>query len=302
MVTKKKSRGLGRGLDALLGSDSNALDQLSAENDTAGLQQIQVIALQAGKYQPRSIMDDTAIDALAESISQQGVMQPLLVRRLPGEQYQYEVIAGERRLRAAIKAGLGEVPVIIKDVDDEQAAVMALIENIQREDLNPMEEARGIRRLLDEFALTHDQIAGAIGRSRSATSNILRLLNLAAPVQELLMQGALDMGHARALLPLQSAEQIQAANLIVAKGLSVRQAEQLVTRGLHASPAKAQRGQSPNQDVLRMQEQLADRLGSKVALKASNKGTGQLTVHFHDWEQFHGLLEKLSLSDLIDKS
>jgi len=302
MVTKKKSRGLGRGLDALLGSDSNALDQLSAENDTAGLQQIQVIALQAGKYQPRSIMDDTAIDALAESISQQGVMQPLLVRRLPGEQYQYEVIAGERRLRAAIKAGLGEVPVIIKDVDDEQAAVMALIENIQREDLNPMEEARGIRRLLDEFALTHDQIAGAIGRSRSATSNILRLLNLAAPVQELLMQGALDMGHARALLPLQSGEQIQAANLIVAKGLSVRQAEQLVTRGLHASPAKAQRVQSPNQDVLRMQEQLADRLGSKVALKASNKGTGQLTVHFHDWEQFHGLLEKLSLSDLIDKS
>ncbi|HEY7803156.1 MAG TPA: ParB/RepB/Spo0J family partition protein [Orrella sp.] len=302
MVIKKKTKGLGRGLDALLGSDSNALDELSPEKDAAGLQQIQVTALQAGKYQPRSIMDDTAIDALAESIAQQGVMQPLLVRRLQGEQVQYEVIAGERRLRAAIKAGLAEVPVIIKDVDDEQAAVMALIENIQREDLNPMEEARGIRRLLDEFALTHDQIAGAIGRSRSATSNILRLLNLAAPVQELLMQGSLDMGHARALLPLQSAEQIQAANLIVAKGLSVRQAEQLVTKGLHTSGTRAQRDQTPNQDVLRMQEQLADRLGSKVALKASNKGTGHLTVHFHDWEQFHGLLEKFGLTDLIDKS
>lgn len=302
MVIKKKTKGLGRGLDALLGSDSNALDELSPEKDTVGLQQIQVTALQAGKYQPRSIMDDTAIDALAESISQQGVMQPLLVRRVQGAQYQYEVIAGERRLRAAIKAGLADVPVIIKDVDDEQAAVMALIENIQREDLNPMEEARGIRRLLDEFALTHDQIAGAIGRSRSATSNILRLLNLAAPVQELLMQGSLDMGHARALLSLQSAEQIQAANLIVAKGLSVRQTEQLVTKGLHTSGTKAQRDQTPNQDVLRMQEQLADRLGSKVALKASNKGTGQLTVHFHDWEQFHGLLEKLGLTDLIDKS
>ena len=302
MVTKKKTKGLGRGLDALLGSDSNALDELSPEKDAKGLQQIQVTALQAGKYQPRSIMNDAAIDALAESITQQGVMQPLLVRRLQGGEYQYEVIAGERRLRAAIKAGLVDVPVIIKDVDDEQAAVMALIENIQREDLNPMEEARGIRRLLDEFALTHDQIAGAIGRSRSATSNILRLLNLAAPVQELLLQGDLDMGHARALLPLQAAEQIQAANFIVAKGLSVRQAEQLVTKGVHASPTKAKRDQSPNQDVVRMQEQLADRLGSKVALKASNKGTGQLTVHFHDWEQFHGLLEKLGLTDLIDKS
>lgn len=301
MITKKRTKGLGRGLDALLGSDSNALDNLSTATES-GLHQIPTEQLQAGKYQPRSMMDDAAIDALAESIAQQGVMQPLLVRRVSGQQTTYEVIAGERRLRAALKVGLQEVPVIIKDVDDEQAAVMALIENIQREDLNPMEEARGIKRLLDEFALTHDQIAGAIGRSRSATSNMLRLLNLAAPVQELLMQGAIDMGHARALLSLDSAEQIQAANLIVAKALSVRQTEQLVAKGIHPQSSQPRQEKAADQDLLRMQDQLADRFGSKVAIKANQKGSGQLTLHFHDWEQFHGLLDKMGLADLIDKS
>jgi ParB family chromosome partitioning protein len=301
MVTKKRTKGLGRGLDALLGSDSNALDNLSS-SDKAGLQQLDVSKLQAGKYQPRSMMDDAAIEALAESISQQGVMQPLLVRRLRDQPDQYEVIAGERRLRAAVKVGLQDVPVIVKEVDDEQAAVMALIENIQREDLNPMEEARGIKRLLDEFALTHEQIASAIGRSRSATSNMLRLLNLAAPVQEHLMQGAIDMGHARALLSLDSAEQIQAVNFIIAKGLSVRQAEQLVAKGLNRQTPTPRQEKTQDRDLLRMQEQLEDHFGSKLAIKANSKGTGQLTIHFHDWEQFHGLLDKMGLTDLIEKS
>lgn len=301
MVTKKRTKGLGRGLDALLGSDSNALDNLDSSGK-GGLQQLAVSKLQAGKYQPRGMMDDAAIEALAESISQQGVMQPLLVRRLVDQTEQYEVIAGERRLRAAVKVGLQDVPVIVKEVDDEQAAVMALIENIQREDLNPMEEAKGIKRLLDEFALTHEQIASAIGRSRSATSNMLRLLNLALPVQDHLMRGAIDMGHARALLSLDSAEQIQAVNLIIAKGLSVRQAEQLVAKGVNQQTPKPRGDKTQDQDLLRMQEQLADRFGSKVAIKATRKGTGQLTVHFHDWEQFHGLLDKMGLTDLIEKS
>lgn len=300
MATSKKPKGLGRGLDALLGSDANALESLST-TQPALPQALSVDELRAGKYQPRTKMDDVAIAALAESIAQQGVMQPLLVRRVSSTSgASYEVIAGERRLRAAIKAGLSEVPVIIKDVDDEQAAIMALIENIQREDLNPMEEARGIKRLLDEFALTHEQIALAIGRSRSATSNLLRLLNLAQAVQEMVMQGTLDMGHARALLSLEAADQIQAANLIVAKGLSVREAEHLVNKGLHPVAAKAGHVEpKQSQDLLRMQDKLADEFGTKVAIKASQKGTGSLTLHFHDWEQFHGLLEKMGQTALI---
>lgn len=300
MATRKKPKGLGRGLDALLGADSDALDNLSRA-ETPAQQVLSVQVLRAGKYQPRTLIDDAAIAALAESIAQQGVMQPLLVRRVSDESgASHEVIAGERRLRAAIKAGLTEVPVIVKDVDDEQAAIMALIENIQREDLNPMEEARGIKRLLDEFALTHDQIASAIGRSRSATSNLLRLLNLALPVQDMVMRGSLDMGHARALLSLDAADQIQAANLIVAKGLSVREAEHLVTKGLHANKTSPIKKPGINHDVVRMQDRLADELGTKVAIKANQKGNGRLTLHFHDWEQFQGLLEKMGLKGLTE--
>jgi len=301
MVTRKKTKGLGRGLDALLGSDLNALDGLSAQGTTSQ-QTLRIDRLRAGKYQPRTQMDDAAIASLAESIGQQGVMQPLLVRPVLGDPTaSHEVIAGERRLRAAMKAGLDEVPVIVKDVDDEQAAVMALIENIQRQDLNPMEEAKGIKRLLDEFALTHDQIASSIGRSRSATSNLLRLLNLAQPVQEMLMQGALDMGHARALLSLDGADQIQAANQIIAKGLSVRDTEQLVSRGLHR-PAKTTENKKEcnNQDVVRMQNRLADQFGTRVAIKANQKGTGKLTLHFHDWTEFQGLIEKMGLRVVLD--
>ncbi|MCD8503965.1 MAG: ParB/RepB/Spo0J family partition protein [Burkholderiaceae bacterium] len=300
MAIRKKPKGLGRGLDALLGSDSNALDNLSA-TDSGATTSLRVDQLKAGKYQPRTKMDDVTIGALAESIAQQGVMQPLLVRRLVLEDSEsFEVIAGERRLRAAIKAGLDEVPVIVKDVDDEQAAIMALIENIQREDLNPMEEARGVKRLLDEFALTHEQIASAIGRSRSATSNLLRLLNLAQPVQEMVLQGSIDMGHARALLSLEPADQIQAANLILAKRLSVRETENLVSRGLHRSATMVSKKEKVNSDLVRMQDRLADEFGTKVQIKANQKGAGQLTLSFHNWEQFQGLLEKMNLRSMLD--
>lgn len=302
MATRKKQKGLGRGLEALLGSDTNALDNISSSPNQSPTQTLPVQKLQAGRYQPRTLMDDVAISALAESIRQQGVMQPLLVRAIAGAGAEYEVIAGERRLRAAIKANLKEVPVIIKEVSDEQAAIMALIENIQREDLNPMEEARGIKRLLEEFALTHDQIASAIGRSRSATSNLLRLVNLAQPVQDMLMDGRIDMGHARALLSLPAAEQIQAANLIVAKRMSVREAEQLVTGGMNKSKAKPKAKGALNHDVQRMQDQLSDEFGTKVAIKANAKGTGQLTLSFHNWDEFQGLLEKMGMQHLSDQA
>jgi ParB family chromosome partitioning protein len=303
-MATKKTKGLGRGLEALLGADKAALDDLGATGTPlTGLTELSIEQLQAGKYQPRTLIDQDSIKALAQSIEQQGIMQPIIVR-IVGESkdQRFEVIAGERRLRAAQLAGLTKVPVIIKDVDDEQTAIMALIENIQREDLNPLEEAKGLRRLLDEFAFTHDQIAGAIGRSRSATSNLLRLLNLVDPVQAMLLDGRLDMGHARALLSLEAADQIQAANLIVAQGLSVREAEKLVAKGLHTEKKRAHSPATANRDMERMQEALADKLGTSVVLRANTKGRGQVTFKFHDWEQFQGLLEKMSLNSLLDQT
>jgi len=301
-MAAKKQKGLGRGLEALLGADSTALDSLGKTTAVGSLLEIPIEQLTAGKYQPRTQMDTDAINALAESIKQQGVMQPIIARATgPVSDRKYEVIAGERRLRAAKVAGLETVPIILKDVDDEHAAIMALIENIQREDLNPIEEARGLKRLLEEFALTHDQIASVIGRSRSATSNLLRLLNLAPNVQDMLLASRLDMGHARALLSLSIADQIQAANLIVAKGMSVREAEHLVNKGLHHESRTKKSTAVQNRDVARMEEALADRLAATVALRANTKGKGQVTVKFHDWEQFHGLLEKMGLQSLIEE-
>ena len=246
------------------------------------------------------MMDEESIKSLAASIQQQGLMQPIIVRRVKGTENKYEVIAGERRLRAAKIAKLENVPVIIKEVDDENAAIMALIENIQREDLNPLEEARGLKRLLDEFALTHEQISDVIGRSRSATSNLLRLLNLASPVQEMLLRNKIDMGHARALLSLSAAEQLQIAHHIVAKSLSVRETEQLVNQGNKEAKGTTRKPLPPNADIAKMQNALADRLGTTVTLKATEKGKGKLTLDFHDWEQFQGLLDKLELKDLLD--
>ena len=301
MVTKKP-KGLGRGLDALLGADTNTLDQVGSVTTPSGAPSTLLITqMQAGKYQPRTRMDEGALAELADSIRAQGIMQPILVRPFDALKGKYEIIAGERRFRAAQLAGLTEVPVLVRDVADEHAAAMALIENIQREDLNPLEEAQGVKRLIEEFGLTHEQAATAIGRSRSATSNLLRLLNLAAPVQTMLLAGDIDMGHARALLAVDAAVQIQLANLIIAKRLSVRDAEALVTHTLKEPVTKAAAKQnSQSRDVTRLEETLSDQLGTKVTLKVAGKGRGQLIIDFHGWEHCSSLIEKLNLKEEID--
>jgi ParB-like partition proteins len=305
-MATKKPKGLGRGLDALLGADGPALAALdgtpAATQGPAAT--LPVDKLRAGKYQPRTRMDEGALNELAESIRTQGIMQPILVRPLGGDaQGQYEIIAGERRFRAAKLAGLKEVPVLVREVPDENAAVMALIENIQREDLNPLEEAQGVRRLLDEFGLTHEQAAQAIGRSRSATSNLLRLLNLAQPVQTMLLAGDIDMGHARALLAVDGATQIQLANEIVAKRLSVRETEKLVTRAARQvqSPATPVRKKSAaSRDLARLEEALSDHLGTRVAIKAGAKDRGQIIIDFHGWDHLNALLERQGLAHVLD--
>jgi len=301
MVTKKP-KGLGRGLDALLGADTNSLDQVGQPTTVISAPNTLLIAqLQAGKYQPRTRMDEGALAELADSIRAQGIMQPILVRPLDAVKGQYEIIAGERRFRAAQLAGLTEVPVLVKEVADEHAAAMALIENIQREDLNPLEEAQGVKRLIEEFGLTHEQAATAIGRSRSATSNLLRLLNLAAPVQTMLLAGDIDMGHARALLAVDAAVQIQLANQIIAKRLSVRDAEALVTRTTKEPASKTMaKPSSQSRDVTRLEETLSDQLGTKVSLKVANKGRGQLIIDFHGWDHCSSIIEKLNLKEDID--
>ena len=285
-MTKKK--GLGRGLEALLGGDAAP----QAANDTTPAR-LPLSVLQAGKYQPRTRMDEGSLAELAESIRAQGVMQPVLVRSIGDGRY--EIIAGERRVRAAGLAGLDEIPVLVRDVPDESAAVMALIENIQREDLNPLEEAQGVQRLIDEFRLTHDAAAGAIGRSRSATSNLLRLLNLAKPVQALLMAGDLDMGHARALLATDAATQITLAHRIVARRMSVRDAERLVAQ-TSADSRAATRGATatkPPQDLVNLETELSDRLATRVEIKQRAKGRGQVVIAFDSLDQLEGVLSVL---------
>jgi ParB family chromosome partitioning protein len=277
-----KLKGLGRGLDALLaGNDSVS----PARQDTLPVGQ-----LQPGKYQPRTRMDPGSLEELAASIRAQGIMQPILVR--PVAENRYEIIAGERRWRASQIAGLGEVPVQIREIPDESALAMSLIENIQREDLNPLEQAAGIQRLIDEFGMTHQQAADAVGSSRSATSNLLRLLQLAQPAQDMLMAGDIDMGHARALLPLSKTEQVRIAVTIADKGMSVRQTEQLVARELHPPPQK-QADKKIDRDLLRLEEELADVLGATVKIAANRKGAGSLSIKFASLDQLDGLLERL---------
>jgi ParB family chromosome partitioning protein len=307
-VAAKKPKGLGRGLDALLGADMPAIDTFSASNQKAQGNAtpptvLAISRMRAGKYQPRTRMDEGALNELAESIRTQGIMQPILVRELEGEiPTQYEIIAGERRFRAAQLAGLKEVPVLVRAVADEHAAVMALIENIQREDLNPLEEAQGVRRLLDEFGLTHEQAAQAIGRSRSATSNLLRLLNLATPVQTMLLAGDVDMGHARALLSVDSVTQIQLANMIIAKQLSVREAEKLVARTVKeaGTPSTTVKSAAASRDLVRLEEALSDALGTRVGLKMGARGKGQLQIDFHGWEHLNALLKQQGLGSVLD--
>jgi ParB family chromosome partitioning protein len=282
----KKARGLGRGLDALLGGEPAALAQ-PASPSTLSLAQ-----LRPGKYQPRTRMRPESLAELAESIRAQGIVQPILVRPVAGDIF--EIIAGERRFRAAQMAGLAEVPVVIRDVPDEAALAMALIENIQREDLNPLEEAQGVQRLIREFNFTHEQAADAIGRSRSATSNLLRLLNLAEPVQEMLMEGALDMGHARALLAVDGATQVQLGNQIAARGYSVREAEALVARAQKGESTKRKAARpARSRDLQRLEEELSDALGAAVKLHADAKGRGKIIVDFSNLDQLEGILARL---------
>jgi len=296
MVTKKP-KGLGLGLEALLGpkvSDTQVSASRDGEPSTLLLTQ-----MQAGKYQPRTRMDEGSLYELAESIKGQGIMQPILVRPIPQNGHvAYEIIAGERRFRAAKLAGLREVPVLVKPVPDEAAAAMALIENIQREDLNPLEEAQGLQRLVNEFHLTHEQAAQAVGRSRSAASNLLRLLQLAAPVQNMLMAGDLDMGHARALLPLDGAHQITCATEIAAKKLSVREAEKLVSRQGSGRQTPLLRVKSEkSRDVLRLEEELSDLLTAQVEIhvkKRTKRGEqGELSIQFGSLDELNGLIDKL---------
>ena len=284
----KQQRGLGRGLDALLGSRDDTAPAREARDaqTTLGLD-----TLQPGRYQPRTKMDAESLAELAASIKVQGIMQPILVR--PVGAGKHEIIAGERRWRAARLAGLTEVPVLVRDVDDNAALAMALIENIQREDLNPLEEAGGIQRLVQEFGMTHDAAATAVGRSRSAVSNLLRLLGLAPAVRELLEEGQLDMGHARALLALAGAQQVETARTVVAKGLSVRDTEALVARLLRGGGAKSRGPIKTDRDVARLAEDLSERLGTRVTIQTGRKGAGKLTVVYRDLDQLETILARL---------
>jgi len=290
-MATKKLKGLGRGLDALLGGD---MDAAPAAPNTPSV--LAVTQIQAGKYQPRTRMDEVSLLELAASIKTQGIMQPVLVRPLPpGSSTPYEIIAGERRFRAAQMAGLDEIPVLVRDVDDQAAAAMALIENIQREDLNPLEEAQGIQRLISDFNFTHEQAAGAVGRSRSAVSNLLRLINLAQPVQTMLMAGDIDMGHARALLAVDSAHQITLANQVIARRLSVRETEKLVSRALDEqnAPATLARAKDKSGDIVRLEEELSDKLATPVVFKMGPKGKGQMIIDFADLDILEGVLARL---------
>ena len=303
MATKSK-KGLGRGIDALLGGSHsmNALNEAhNAELDKNPAGQLTMLArdlMQAGKYQPRSHMDETALNELADSIKEQGLMQPIIVRSIGNERY--EIIAGERRYRAAGIAGLTEVPVLIKEVDDKNALSLALIENIQREDLNAIEEAQGLQRLIREFDYTHETCAQAIGRSRSAVSNLLRLLNLAQPVQTMLLAGDVEMGHARALLSLDSAQQVMLAQEIANKRLSVRDTEKRVQqiqtqiqKGEGEQNQHTAKNRAISGDIKALQEKLSDALGAQVDIKMGAKNKGKMTIAFANLDILDGIIHKI---------
>jgi ParB family chromosome partitioning protein len=313
-MSRKPKGGLGRGLNALLGGDSDFTPERAPTTvESAGdapIRELPLSRLQAGRYQPRTRMDETALQELADSIRQHGLLQPIVVRAIADDRY--EIIAGERRFRAAALAQLQQVPVVVKEVSDENALAIALIENIQREDLNPLEEATAIRRLLEEFNYTHEQAAQAIGRSRSATSNLLRLLNLADPVQTMLLAGDIEMGHARCLLSLDRAQQILISHQIVQRRLSVRESEKLVNQTI----AAAERGNAyaqgaaaavrrfnglADRDVARLRERLADHLGTEVEIVSKPSGKGKLVIHFSNNDSFTGLLGRLQLSTALDE-
>ncbi|HLX21819.1 MAG TPA: ParB/RepB/Spo0J family partition protein [Usitatibacter sp.] len=279
-----KHKGLGRGLDALLGSTPTA----AAESE---LQELAMDSLRPGKYQPRTRMDEASLAELAESIKARGVIQPIVVR--PIGDAQYEILAGERRWRAARLAGLDRIAAVIKPVPDEAALGIGLIENIQREDLNPIEEGGGLKRLIEEFKLTHDEVARAIGRSRASVTNLLRLLELAPAVQAMVQEGKLDMGHARALLALSRPRQVEVAHQVVLKGLSVRETERLVQDATAAPKAAARHARKLDGDSRRLQEELAEALGATVKLKPRRGGKGSVVIEYSSLDQLQGLVKKL---------
>ena len=278
-----KPKGLGRGLDALLSGDTETI----AQSDM--LRTLPVGQLQPGKYQPRSYMNEEALQTLADSIAAQGIMQPILVREIAPEKY--EIIAGERRWRASQKAGLTEVPVLVREIADEAALAMALIENIQRENLNPLEEAMGIKRLIDEFEMTHEKAAQAVGRSRVAVSNLLRLLTLTPMVQDMLLDNQIDMGHARALVGIEPAQQILLANKVVQDGLSVREVERMI-QSEPASGKKAKPALHP--DVASLQNQLSEQLGAEVSISSKANGAGVLKLSYSNLDQLDDWIAKLT--------
>jgi ParB family transcriptional regulator, chromosome partitioning protein len=281
----KKNKGLGRGLEALLGNDK-------PEAVGSMLNTIPVAQMVAGKFQPRIHFDEAALDELAASIKAQGLMQPIVVRQLAAQRY--EIIAGERRFRAAQRAGLTEVPVVLREVDDQGALALALIENIQREDLNAIEEARALKRLHEEFALTHEQVAQAVGRSRSAVSNLMRLTELATQVQDKLLAGAIEMGHARALATLPPAQQIMLAEKIAAQKLTVRDAEALASKAVTATnTATPSKAASRDPDLARLEEDLAETLGAYVTIKPGKNGTGEVLVRYASLDQLDGIVQRL---------
>ena len=282
-----KPKGLGRGLDALLGGGKS-----DTPNNEGELREILVGDLSPGKYQPRTRMDKAALQELAQSVKDRGIVQPILVRPINGGKF--EIVAGERRWRAAQIAGLLTVPALVRDIPDEQALGIGLIENIQREDLNAIEEAAGIKRLIDEFKLTHEAAAQAVGRSRAAVTNLLRLLELAKPVQDMVMDAKLDMGHARALLTLSKSRQVELAHQIVAKSLSVREAERLV-KTEQSPPKTSKTAMSADADTRALENDLAEKLGTRVTVKADKKGRGTLLIDFMSLEHLDGILERAKL-------
>lgn len=287
----KKEKGLGRGLDALFAGAIGG-DELEKTMNGPQLRDVPVESVRAGRYQPRNKMDEASIAELAVSVREQGVLNPILVREL--EEGGYEVLAGERRLRAAKVAGFKTVPVLVEHVDDEHALVIGLIENIQREDLNPLEEAKGVKRLIDEFHFTHEMAAKAIGRSRSATSNLLRLLDLSDEVKRMIFADELEMGHARALLALEGAEQITVAKMVVVRALSVRQTEELVRRVLEGTPERmTEKSIVRSRDDERLEESLAETLGAVVKLSANRKGKGKIVIEFSNLDQLQGIVERI---------
>lgn len=286
MVAKKKR--LGRGLGSLIGGIQE-VTQASVEEIATGLVDLPIDKIQRGEYQPRKHFDEEALQELANSISAQGVIQPIVVRK---EGSHYELIAGERRWRASQLAGLQSIPAVIKKIDTQSAAAIALIENIQREDLNPLEESAALQRLIDDFSLTHMQVAEAVGRSRVAVSNLLRLLELAEPVKDLVNKSLLSMGHARALLALPEHDQVEIARLVVNRGFSVRETEALVKKTLSPAPKRPAKVE-PDPDILRLEQKISDSLCTEVKIKTAGKGVGQLVINFHNNDELDGILQHL---------